>query len=294
MKTKILCFFLFFSSILCGQDWALQDPTLGWNKRQLVALYFHNSELQTQGAWGALSNYRFHGTERILDFGTGDGKIAALISRMVSNKVHGVDISKEMIFYASKMFPIRDYKNLEFSLSSIDFSDMFFPEKFDVVTSFYVFHLLPNPSKILSNIKNHMQPHGKLIITFPIGKNFEFYRAASEEMALRGWDFPAATEESQQMRDPEKIQQILKDAGFDVEYFQVREERSPFNSKEELVDWFEGTCTANWNIPSEEQRDFFSGLTDRLLTYRPQDQDEDGFVYFYLKYVDIIATPKKG
>lgn len=294
MKTKVLYFLLFFSSTLFGQDWALKDPTLGWNNRQLVSLYFHNSELQTQGAWGALSNYRFLGTERVLDFGTGDGKIAALISRMVANKVQGVDISKEMIFYASKMFPTHDYKNLEFSLSSIDFSDMLFPEKFDVVTSFYVFHLLPNPSNVLTNIKSHMQPHGKLILTFPIGKNFEFYRAASEEMALRGWDFPSATEESQQMRDPEKIQQILKDAGFDVEYFLVREERSPFSSKEELVDWFEGTCTANWNIPPEEQRDFFSGLTDRLLTYRPQDQDEDDFVYFYLKYVDIVATPKKG
>lgn len=291
MKT-VIYLLLFLSSNLFAKDWALEDASLGWNNRELVSLYFHNSELQTQGAWGALSNYRFVGTERVLDFGTGDGKIAALISRMVSNKVCGVDISKEMIFYASKMFPTHVYKNLEFSVSSLDFADMVFPEKFDVVTSFYVFHIVPNSSKVLKNIKQHMQPHGKLILTFPIGGNLEFFQAAAEEMALRGWDFPPPTEESKQMRDPKKIPQILNEGGFEVEYLHVRETRSPFNSEKEMIDWLEGTCTANWNIPTEERRAFFTGVTDRLLTYRPQDKDEDGFVYFFLKYVDVVASPK--
>lgn len=58
-----------------------------------------------------------------------------------------------------------------------------------------------------------------------------------------------------------------------------------------MTDWFEGTLTANWNIPREGRRKFFSDLTDRYLQYRPQDKDDDGFVYFTLKRVDLIASP---
>lgn len=288
----IISLSFFYSSTALGKDWALEDSSKGWNSRDLVSLYFHNSELQTQWAWEALSHYSFKGNERVLDFGAGDGKLSAMISFMVANgSVTGVDISEEMCSYASKMFPTSYYKNLKFiPTKAVDFEAISFPNKFDVVTSFCVFHLVPNPVRVLSNIKQHMHAKSKLILTFPIGGNQEFFQAASEEMAKRGWSFPAATEGTKAMRDPSKIHQIFKDVGLVIGHFQVINTRNSFATKEEMTDWFEGTLTGNWNIPREGRREFFSDLTDRYLMYRPQDKDEDGFVYFTLKRVDLIAS----
>src|SRR5437016_4520222 len=107
MKSWILycATFLLAASLSC-QNWALQDANAGWNSRELVTLYYHNSELQTQWAWRALCKYHFQGNERVLDFGSGDGKLSALISCMVpQGSVTGIDLSKEMTVYASQMFP---------------------------------------------------------------------------------------------------------------------------------------------------------------------------------------------
>lgn len=285
---------IIFSFPAVGKDWALEDASKGWNSRSLVTLYFHNSELQTQWAWSALSKYSFKGVEHILDFGAGDGKVSALMSFMVpKGSVCAVDISKEMVTYASKMFPAAQYKNLTFlPVNHVDFTQIPFSKKFDLVTSFCVFHLVPNPVQVLKNLKLHMQPQGKLVATFPIGGNREFFQAASEAMAQRNWNFPPPTEGTKSIRDPAKTQQMFQEAGFNIEYFQVIETRTSFSTKEEMTDWFEGTLTANWDIPEKGRREFFSDLTDRYLTLRPNDKGEEGFVYFSLKRIEVVASPK--
>lgn len=288
-----LAFLLLFSLPAAAAEWSLQDRSKGWNSRELVSLYFHNSELQTQWAWAALSHYSFRGDERVLDFGAGDGKLSALISFMVpKGSVQGVDISEEMTSFASKMFPSDPYKNLAFlPVGDLDFAELSFPEKFDLVTAFCVFHLVPHPISVLKNIKRQMDPKGQLVATFPIGGNPEFFQAAVDEMAKRGWNFPAATEGVVAMRDPAKARQIFEAAGFDLSHFEVVGSRTPFSSKEEMADWFEGTLAANWDIPVEGRRGFFIDLVDRYLAYRPQDKEDDGFVYFSLYRIDLIASP---
>ncbi len=289
---KHILLVLLLCTSLCGEDWSLKDKDLGWNSRELVNLYFHNSELQTQWAWEALSHYHVKGNETILDFGSGDGKLSALLSFMApKGNVVGVDLSSEMVSYATKMFP---YKNLLFQESAdIDFSQVTFPEKFDLVTAFCVFHLIPNPSTVLTNINAEMKPGGHLVMTLPIGKNPDFFRAVSDEMSARGWQMPAPTSGSLQMRDSQQMHQVVSDAGFDVTHFEVVESRFPFSSKAEMIDWFEGTLAANWNIPKEDRREFCCSLANRYLTIRPDEVDPDGFVYFSLKRIDLVATSRK-
>jgi len=272
----------------------IHDAEGGWNTRELVSLYFHNSELQTQWAWQLLSQYTFKGNERVLDFGAGDGKLSALMSFMVlKGFVIGVDLSDDMTDFATKMFPITTYKNLRFMKSpGVDFSAASFAEKFDLVTSFCVFHLVPNPGVLLQNIRKVMRPRATLVMTLPIGGNQEFYQAAQEEMTKRGWSFPAATAEASSMHNPDTIAQVLKSAGFDAQKIQVVETKNPFASIEELIDWFEGTLSANWSIPEDERRDFFADVCDRYLTLRPSDLDADGFAYYSVKRIDIIATAR--
>lgn len=286
-----LCSALLVTTSLSCQNWSLQDANAGWNSRELVTLYFHNSEPQTQWAWQALSKYRFQGSERVLDFGSGDGKLSALMSFMVpQGSVTGVDISKEMTLYASQMFPKYAYSNLFFTQSGdVDFANATFPEKFDLVTSFCVFHLVPHSRTVIKEIKAKMKAGACFVATLPIQAARAFYQAASEEMTMRGWSFPAATEESVQMRNPEKIREILVEAGFRVLSLDVVPIRNAFASKEELIDWLEGTLTANWNIPKQDRRQFFTDTANRYLEYMPEDIGNDGVVYFTITRVDFVA-----
>lgn len=54
-----------------------ENTDQGWNCDELAKMYFHNSEIQRQWAWESLSKVSFSGSEKILDFGCGDGKISA-------------------------------------------------------------------------------------------------------------------------------------------------------------------------------------------------------------------------
>ena len=291
MINKLLLLLLVTFSVEAA-DWSLTDPLKGWNDRGLVTLYHHNSELQTQWAWEALSNYTFKGDERVLDFGSGDGKLTAMISFMVPRgKVTGIDLSKHMITYASKMFPQSYYKNLEFRQSpDVGFKEAALDGPFDLITSFCVFHLVPDPEVILTHLKQLMHPKSKLVLTSPLGGNKEFFQAASEELAKRGWSFPTATDGTLIMRNPEKAKELFQRLGFKLEHFKAIGTRTPYNSKEEFIDWLEGTVTANWNIPEEGRRAFFTDVTNRFLELKPEEQDADGFTYYYLDRIDIVAS----
>lgn len=291
---KLLLISLFLSPfVLQGKDWSLEDPSRGWNSRELVTLYFHNSELQTQWAWEALSHYSFRGNEHVLDFGAGDGKLSALISFMVAKgSVTATDISEEMIHYASNLFPPIRYKNLTFSHTpDVDFGTAVFEHPFDLVTSFCVFNVIPHPVLVLKNLKKQMHAGSRLVLTFPIGGNLEFIQAAKSVMQEQGLNFPSLTSGTKAMRDPTQTPLILQEAGFKLLYFKVIDTKNAFGSKEELINWFEGTLGPNWDIPASQRRLFFVELADRYLQLRPDEIGENGFVHFSLKRIDLIATP---
>lgn len=297
MKIASLVLALFISSshfTALATDWSLTDPSKGWNTSDLVDLYFHNSEVQTQWAWEALSNYKFKGDENVLDFGSGDGKLSALMSFMVPNgQVFGVDISSHMVHFALKVFPKSYYKNLTFLQAlNTDFDQMAFPVIFDIANAFCVFHFVPNPCAVLSNIRSHLHSKSKLVATYPIvGGNPMFMVAVEEELNKRGWNMPPSTNGTSSIRNPDTTHQVFKDAGFEIEYFKIIEKRHSFSTKAQLIDWLEGTLTANWDIPKQGRREFFSDVVDRYLAYQPQEQDEEGFVYYNLARVDVIARP---
>ena len=277
---------------LFASNWSLQDRNDGWNSADLVRLYFHNSELQTQWAWEALSNYTLPRDAKVLDFGCGEGKLSSALASLVpQGSVTAVDTSKEMINFATKMFQREGLSFME--LSDVDFSSHFLTESFDVITSFCVFHVVPRPSTVLRNLHAILKPGGHLVLTLPIGGNAHFFKAASDELRAHGWSLPAPTKGSISMRNPATAVEILEEAGFEVLYSKPIECRFPFSSKKELVDWFEGTLSANWKIPAESRRDFFESLTDRYLSENPSEMDEDGFVYFYIKRLDVVARSKK-
>jgi hypothetical protein len=78
--------------------------------------------------------------------------------------------------------------------------------------------------------------------------------------------------------------------GFHVETLNVVYTPNYFGCKEELVDWFEGTCAANWNIPPSKRKQFFINMVERYLELTSQPQDSHSPVSCFLERVDLLAT----
>jgi trans-aconitate 2-methyltransferase len=80
--------------------------------------YAKVSALQQKMAAEALSLIHLEGTERVLDVGCGNGKITAEIAaRVPEGSVLGVDVSEEMITFASSHFGPTIRPNLRFEVA---------------------------------------------------------------------------------------------------------------------------------------------------------------------------------
>jgi trans-aconitate 2-methyltransferase len=301
---RFLCSLLFCT--LCSTNflpavetpsWTLDSTLNGWNKGSLVQAYFHNSELQRQWAWELLGKQGLCGDEQILDFGCGDGKISAELSRFVSRgKVVAVDISEEMISFAKIKFPRYAYPQLEFEQSfSLIFDDMPGKQEYDMVCSFCVFHLTPQPIEILQNLKTHLKTGGKLVLVVPAGKNPILFQAAEEILAKYGLNCPWKGQVSvalPTMRTVEGCKTLLTQAGYKVFSVEMVDTDNPFTSKEELVNWMVGTITANWNIPPELSPAFFKETVERMHAIDSNMIDAEGRVHFLLSRIHAVATVK--
>ena len=104
-----------------------------WNAKD----YNQNSANQEKWAKELIARLKLKGSERILDIGSGDGKVTADIARLVpKGRVTGVDISPEMIRFSKQTFG--KIPNLNFRQA--DASALPFNKEFDVVVSFTCLH----------------------------------------------------------------------------------------------------------------------------------------------------------
>lgn len=107
---------------------------------------------------------------RVLDIGCGSGNFLAKL-KALGWDVYGIDPSS----IAVKIAKGRDLKNIQQGvIGAVKFPDNFF----DVVTMFHVFEHIPNPRKVLSEIKRILKPGGFLIIGVPNfnGVNSKIFR----------------------------------------------------------------------------------------------------------------------
>jgi ubiquinone/menaquinone biosynthesis C-methylase UbiE len=96
---------IFMLLVSCSHAEQLKDSSY-WDF-QLTKTYIHNSEMQRRWAMAFIAPHlkKLNGNEHILDIRCGDGKITADISKFVpEGKVHGIDISGDMILWAQKQY----------------------------------------------------------------------------------------------------------------------------------------------------------------------------------------------
>lgn len=277
-------------------NWSLNELTKGWNTRSLVKWYFHNSELQRQWAWELMGKQDLQGNEKVLDFGCGDGKISAEISRLLpQGSVTGVDISSEMLQFANIKFPSYAFPNLEFKKSnSLNFDDIPGDQSYDIICSFCVFHLVPNALDLLKQLKNHLKPSGKLVLVIPEGKNPVFFQAANEIFTKYQLEAPwknMSASGALTMRTMEGCSTLLKESGYQIHSLEMVDCDNPFYDKSELIDSLVGGMTANWNIPIVLSPAFFTDIVERLCELDPDMIDHEGRLRFKCSRIHVVAAP---
>tara|TARA_B100000963_G_scaffold358210_1_gene382291 strand:+ start:34727 stop:35959 length:1233 start_codon:yes stop_codon:yes gene_type:complete len=101
----------------------------------------------------------------VLDVGCYDGSFLKLLPKKLNK--HGVDIDKKIILNSQKK-----HKNLK--LFCGNFETFSSKKKFDLITMMHVLEHLPNPVKVLKNLKKNCINFGKLVIEVPIIENHMF------------------------------------------------------------------------------------------------------------------------
>ncbi len=126
--------------------------------------YHQNSSEQARWAREILDRQKFRGDERVLDLGSGDGKITAEIAaRVPRGFVDGVDLSDRMVAFAREHFPAASYPNLRFYQAGAEsFASLFEGgEKFDFVFSNACLHWVRDQATVLAGVRACLRPGGR-------------------------------------------------------------------------------------------------------------------------------------
>ncbi len=274
-------------------SWVIDAASQGWNSKRLVEAYFHHSELQRQWAWEALGLVGLHPNQQILDFGCGDGKITACLSRLVGGVV-GLDASPSMIDFCRTKFPPTSYSRLDFVSEGLETFAQRRLEAFDLVTSFCVFHLVPEPQGVLEHLKSLLRKEGTLLLVIPVGDdNPALFEAAEECFKSLGLSCP--WEEGELFRSQDSMvsvdgcRKILDKAGFRVDYNTRETDPTVFVDERELIDWMVGTLSANWHVSYEMSREFFSKLVNEMVARDLATKLPNGGLAFRFARLNVVA-----
>ncbi|MGJ3500364.1 class I SAM-dependent methyltransferase [Piscirickettsia salmonis] len=128
--------------------------------------YSKNSETQSNHAIPYLNDFIFTGGERVLDIGSGDGKISNKIASKLNNggKILCIDSSIDMInFSRNKFFKVENMKFIHCKAESIGWEN-----HFDLVVSFSCLHWIEDQYTVFTNIFNALKNLGNLkVMLYP-------------------------------------------------------------------------------------------------------------------------------
>ncbi len=163
--------------------------------------------------------------ERILEVGVGTGLSLPLYPDGV--KVTGIDISEEMLARAIKLKELEGLDNVE--LSTMDAEKMTFEDNhFDKVVAMYVASVVPNPVRLVEEMRRVCRPGGELLfvnhfhsdrpivrnmekLLMPLSQKLGFNPGFSEPEFIRDTDLKVNRSRSVNLFGYWKLLQVLND-----------------------------------------------------------------------------------
>lgn len=237
--------------------------------------YARNSRAQKQWADQLIEKLDLMGFERVLDLGCGDGKITAEIAGKVKNgAVVGVDLSPDMIRYASSRFPSSTCPNLAFIRA--DARHLPFKESFDIIFSNAALHWIRDHELVLRGMHHCLRPGGKVLIqmggTGNAASVMEVFLEITGErywkQYFNGFSVPYA------FFSPEEYRRLLAGTGFQA----VRVVLIRMDMTQDKREGFSGWIRTTWHpfldaVPPSIRDELLSEVIDRYIYYHPPDRD---------------------
>ncbi len=234
-----------------------------WNASE----YQHRSSMQEQMAGEVLARIAFRGDERVLDVGSGAGKVtAAIAARVPQGCVVGIDASPAMVAFACRHFPPEHYPNLRYQLG--DARTLPFRQEFDLAFSFNVLHWVHDQDAALASLRAALKPQGRAYLRFVP----ECHRPTMEDVLEEVIREPRWSPYFQGHTrpyihfTPDQYRTLAQRNGFQVLQLFVRTGDWQFPSREAFAGWVQVTFGA-WvqKVPAELHEAF---LNDVLNAYR--------------------------
>jgi trans-aconitate methyltransferase len=254
--------------------------------------YAQSSSIQQQWARELLIKLRLRGDERLLDIGSGDGKVTAEIARSLSNgSVIGVDNSEEMITLAKNKYLQDSFPNLRFQ--QCDASRLPYVNEFDVVFSNATLHWILDQRPVVQGIMKSLKQNGKILLQMggrgnaaDVLAEFDTVRVKNKWQAyFRDFTFPYG------FYNAEEYRQWLQEAGFQ----EIRAELIPKNAVHANRTAFEAWIRTTWlpytqRVPEKERSEFIALIADGYLQHHPVD--EHGRVSVPMMRLEVEAVKR--
>ncbi len=242
-----------------------------WNPED----YAKNSDAQLKWARELRQNLNLQGNESVLDVGCGDGKITAdLATTLPRGRVTGVDSSPEMIAYATRTYPSKQYPNLSFVC--VDARSLDFDQEFDLCFSNATLHWVDNHQAFLHGVSRSLRSGGRLVVSCGgQGDAADVLQVFSELVSNKSWkDYFDGFRNPYFFYGDQDYALWLEKAGFTVEQLELVPKDMTHLGKEGLAGWIRTTWMPFTHyVPESERDNFITHFVETYVERIPLDQN---------------------
>jgi trans-aconitate 2-methyltransferase len=259
--------------------------TYQWN----AADYAQSSTLQQQLARELIQKLNLKGNERLLDIGSGDGKVTAEIAGYLPNGfVIGVDNSESMVTLAQSKYSADAFPNLRFQRG--DASSLSFRNEFDIVFSNAALHWVLDHRPVLQGIFSSLKHGGRILLQMGGKGNVRDVERAFESLIkknewscyFQGFNFPYG------FYDADEYRRWLRDAGFQIIRVELIPKEGIHQNRKALEAWIRTTWLPHTQqVPAEKRDTFITQFAKTYLENHPPE--DDGRMYVNLVRLEVEA-----
>jgi len=254
--------------------------------------YAKSSVIQQQWARELISKLKLKGNEKLLDIGSGDGKVTAEIAGCLSNgSVLGIDSSEAMIVLAQNNYSTDNFPNLRFQQGNA--SRLTFENEFNVVFSNATLHWILDQRPVLQGIYKSLTHGGKILLQMGGRGNAADVLAVFDTLIeinewhdyFQGFTFPYGFYHAEEYR------QWLCEAGFQENRIELIPKEAIHQDRTSFEAWIRTTWLPyTQRVPEEKRNTFITRLADEYL--QQYSADENGRVHVHMMRLEVEAVKR--
>lgn len=249
--------------------------------------YSKNNNLQYSFAKKHLNKIKIKKNDRILDIGSGDGRITKELADMATDGcVIGTDISHEMVKYANNTYGSQ--KNLKFI--QMDASENIFRDQFDVITSFNCLHWVKDQESAIMGISNSAKEDAIIAILLSHKKSL-IHNIIENVCSSAKWkEYFIGYNNPRSFFELNNYKKLLKNHGLNIINIDEEEMTFSHDSEEKLKEYLISSISQVKQIPKSSQNEFISDISKEFL--ENSKVNDDGSIPISYWCLNIISNKK--